>query len=492
MGKYSVPPEIRALRPNGTQVKRQGERFYVYETSSTKKKFEQEDGTFIWKTVTKSGKCIGSITLKDGFVPNNNMLSEDAITVLGYGDYAFALKATETLDELKASFNVKDANQIYVAAIITVVEGFTYMKDMNDIYSESFLSLEFPQVKVGETALRTLYENLGKRGTRPESFQQSLIDKSCKKIAFDGHVIACTSEKNDLSEYGYKAKKLNSPQINWMTAYDVVTGKPVANEMFNGADPDKTAVRQFFDKFTFKDTLFIVDRGFNTAADKVLMSENGNSYIVPMIQGRNDYAYVHSSIKIDKRKNFIYDKDGYSSLIYYQDFRHEGKRYNAFIDTTRQASERKNYITNIQSGRKGFTAEGLLENEKFFGLFLLETSDMQKSPKEIFCDYKSRWKIETFYNYIDNIVDFNALYQQDYRRTQGLSFVIQIAGMIYHELKDIADKQNIFLKSAMRTLRGIKLSKEKNTWKTKNTVKPKRLIAESLGVDLTPKITSPA
>ena len=45
---------------------------------------------------------------------------------------------------------------------------------------------------------------------------------------------------------------------------------------------DKTAVQQFFERFSFKDTLFIVDRGFNTETDKALMSANGNSYIVPM------------------------------------------------------------------------------------------------------------------------------------------------------------------------------------------------------------------
>ena len=64
--------------------------------------------------------------------------------------------------------------------------------------------------------------------------------------------------------------------------------------------------------------------------------------------------------------------------------------------------------------------------------------------------------------------------------------------MVYHELKEIADKQNTPLKEAMRALRGIKLSKEKNAWKTKNAVKSKRQIAESLGVDLMPEITSPA
>ena len=43
MGKYSVPAEIRALRPEGTQVKRQGDHFYVYETSSCSNFFFVED-----------------------------------------------------------------------------------------------------------------------------------------------------------------------------------------------------------------------------------------------------------------------------------------------------------------------------------------------------------------------------------------------------------------------------------------------------------------
>ena len=492
MGKYSVPPEIRKLRPAGTQVKRQGKYFYVYETSSTKKKFQQDDGSFLWKTVTKSGKCIGSITEKDGFVPNKNMISDDAITVIEYGNYAFALKSRETLRLLKATFNAKDANQIYVAAVVTAVNGFTYMKDMKRLYDESYLSLVFPDVHVGETALSALYENLGRRGGRATAFQQSLIDESSRKIAFDGHVIACTSDRNDLSEYGYKAAKLNSPQINWMTAYDVESRLPLANEMFSGSDPDKTSIQQFFDRFTFRETLFIVDRGFNTSANKSLMMSNGNSYIVPMIQGRKDYSDVYSRIKIDKRKNFIYDKDGYSSLIFYQEFAGDGVRYFAYIDTTRQSAERKTYVQHLQDGKKGCSERGLLESEKDFGLFMLETSDMNKTAKEIFCDYKSRWGIETFYNYVDNIIDFNALYQQDYCRTQGLSFVIQIAGMVYGEIKKITKRNNETVKSAMCKLKGLKLSIESGRWKMKNATKEKRKIAEKLDVSLSPKISSPA
>ena len=93
---------------------------------------------------------------------------------------------------------------------------------------------------------------------------------------------------------------------------------------------------------------------------------------------------------------------------------------------------------------------------------------------------------------MDNIVDFNALYQQDYCRTQGLSFVIQVAGMIYHELKELADQRNLSVKSAMKSLKGIMLSKEKNAWIIKNAVKPKRAMAEVLDISLIPSSGSPA
>lgn len=76
--------------------------------------------------------------MKDEFTPNDDMLASDRVTILDYGNYAFALRSTQTLLELKAVFNAKDANQIYVAAIITVVDGFTHMKDMGRCYKESF------------------------------------------------------------------------------------------------------------------------------------------------------------------------------------------------------------------------------------------------------------------------------------------------------------------------------------------------------------------
>ena len=39
-----------------------------------------------------------------------------------------------------------------------------------------------------------------------------------------------------------------------------------------------------------------------------------------MISGRDDYEAVYEVLKFDKRKSFVYDKDGYSSLIRYETY----------------------------------------------------------------------------------------------------------------------------------------------------------------------------
>lgn len=181
-------------------------------------------------------------------------------------------------------------------------------------------------------------------------------------------------------------------------------------------------IKSLFERYRFENTEFLVDRGFNTALDKELMSHNENTYIVPMLSNRKDYNYVLADLKIDKRRYFIYNKNNYASMVYYQEFSKENIRYFAFQDTTRASAERQDYIKAMNVGKPGYSEESLLENELYFGLFLLETNNLELSPEDVFCYYKERWTLETYYNYIRNDVDFNALYQQDYFLYAGVKF----------------------------------------------------------------------
>ncbi len=480
MGAYSVPAEIRSQKPKGTMVKRIGnDKFYVYEYSTSKVRINTEDGTTRWKTKTTMGRCIGTITLEDGYIPNAAQINNDDITAKNYGDYAFAVdNARHTLTLLKEIFSPQDAVQIFTVAVIFFVNGFTYMKNAKGLYEMSYLSSCFPGVNVGYKALHALYENLGTRQAKPKAFEQMMLEKSSGRVAVDGHVIACTSEMNDLSEFGYKASKLGTEQINWLTAYDVVSGEPLLSQMYSGADPDKASVKALFDRYSFVNTEFLVDRGFNTAPDKKLMSRNGNTYIVPMISARKDYSYVLSNLKFDKRRYFIYNKNHYASMIYYQEFIENNVRYIAFQDTTRASAEKQDYIKAMASGKPGYDEEELLKNEVYFGLFLLETNDKRLSADKVFCHYKERWTIETYYNYIRNDVDFNALYQQDYFSMQGLSFIVSITGMVYHDIKEVADKAKLKVKDIMHEMGKLKMIYEGNKWLILNNIKSVRDVCE--------------
>lgn len=493
MGLYSVPKEIRDQRPAKTIVKKINGRFYVYEFSSTKVKKQIDENTFKWVTKNTVGKCIGQITLEEGFVPNSNYIAEQDITVIEYGSFSFLLQKTESiLKLLKESFNAFDANKIYVNALIFVIEGFCYMKNVSKYFNESCLKLQFPHTKVGYKSLHNLYSDLGRKTRLPDEFQQKLIKSCSGSVAIDGHVIACTSENNDLSAFGYKVKKLECKQINWLMAYDISSGTPLASQFCNGAESDCVAVKNLFDKYDFSNVNFVVDRGFNTLECKKLMSQNGNSYITPMVHNRKDYRDIYDKIDFNESSEFFgYSKGKYSSIIRYQEFNEKGIRYFAFKDMTQENMDRQLYMKNIQKGLDGYSMENIKESEKDFGLFLLETSNMDKTAEQIFIEYKKRWNIETFYNYIDNSLDFNALYQQDYYSTQGLSFIIQIAGMIYSQAKKELKSKQRSLKDVLNELSGIKLVQANNKWLVRNYTKQQKSLCKKLGL-IIPEVFSPA
>lgn len=487
MGNYSVPEAIRKLKPKGTMVKKIKSGYYVYSYASKQVLVEDADGTKHWKTKTTMGNCIGAITEKDGFIPNEGHISKDIITGRNYGSYAVAVKySADTYKKLCSVFHPDDARQIYSAALIFFVEGFTNMTAMKDDFDLSYLPLIYKNVHLGYDALHTLYTNLGTRNAKVRKFESMMINDSSRRIAIDRHVIACTSECNDLSEFGYKASKLGTEQINWLTAYDVVDGCPLLSHVYSGADPDKVSVKSLFEKYEFSNTEFLVDRGFNTEPDKQLMSSNGNTYIVPMVSNRSDYASVIEILKFDKRRYFVFNKDSYASMTYYAEYQANDNscRYIAYQDTTRAGAERQDYIRAMSMGKNGYTKEGFLENEPYFGLFLLETNDFEADAETIFCHYKNRWCIETYYNYVRNDVDFNALYQQDNFCMQGASFIVTVTGMIYHDIKKVADKAKVSVKEIMREMKKLKISLEGDKWVVQNKIKYVRKLADKIGFDI--------
>jgi len=480
MGNYSVPEEIRKMRPQGTMVKKVKNRYYVYEYTSTSVKTEMPDGTFRWKTQSKTGACIGQITLEDGFVRNGIKMSDTDNTVLEFGSY-FLIKefAGETYQRLASAFNPEDAKQIFAVAAILVAERFEHMERIADVFPETVLAKWYPDVHLGKDALDTVFRTLGKYGTKPEEFGQKLIDESSGKVALTSHAMNGSAETGGLSVFGYDALS-GTAQMNRITAYDAESQVPLCNELFS--DPDKTAAEGLLDRFSFADTLFLADRSFNTAQDKALFSQNGNTYIVPMVDGRDDYQSVYEVLRFDDSKTFVYEKDGYSSLIYYNTYEIEGYPvdYHVFLDTARQSAERQMYIRKMQSGAEGYSEEGLAAAEKDFGLFLLETNDMNKTAEDVFRDYQSLGDVETFCRNMDCNPDFLARCRRDNGNLQGMGFIMQIAEMIVHDIQATLKPHHLSAEDVLFALRGLKLVKERKRYVVRNENDERRQLCETI------------
>ena len=67
---------------------------------------------------------------------------------------------------------------------------------------------------------------------------------------------------------------------------------------------------------------------------------------------------------------------------------------------------------------------------------------------------------------------------------QGLSFIVTIAGMIYHDIKKVADESKLSVKEIMREMKKLKITLNGNKWVVENKIKSVRDVAAKVGFDI--------
>lgn len=476
MGKYTVPENIRKMKPKGSIVKFLHNRYYVYEIYS--KKFDNG------KWGHRTGKMIGYIDKDNGFVPNNNFVLVEDVTSLEYGQYAVAINnSKKTLERLIQHFNIRDAYTIYLVSIIHVVNGFTPLKDIEKYVEQSYISIIHSDIKFSYHCLSNLLDALGRRQTRVHQFEQSLIDDSSKEIAIDGHDIKSCSHNNDLAEVGNKYSSMKDMQMNVLMAYDINTLMPLVSRAYPGSILDKTSVKDLLEFHIYRDVLFIIDRGFYSKENIDIFSSNGNHYIIPLSPNLTICKEVTKNM--DFHDIFVYEKDKKTTPIEYKEIKvDDNTKIIVCRDLTQNATDKASYLKNIELEPDKYTKEKYEEIKELFGVIILQTN-LDVEAKEVYSLYKKRWTIETFFNYFKNRVDINTLGLSDYYTTQGMSFIMLIVGLIYHDLKEaIKPLKGKSIDDCLLESRFIKLNKKNDHWYVSNAKKSLQEMMKKLSVDL--------
>lgn len=457
MSSYSVPENIRALKPKGTMVKVIHGKYYVYEYFHVKENDK-------WKT--KMGKLIGSIDPTLGYVPNDSIV-KDEITTVDFGEYFLSYSLSKNvLDDLKQVFNTKDAYTIYFLSLIHFVNGFTYIKNVSPLYKQSYLSVKYDSLSFGEKTISSLYDSLGRKQNKVNEFENLMIEKSSKELAFDGHCIRSSSDDNELAEPGNKANVFKDDQINVLMAYDINTSRPVLSRVYCGGTLDKISVKDLIERKNLHSILFIVDKGFYSKENIELFSDNDNHYIIPLYSNHKKYKQITSSNKMEGL--FVFERSKRRSTVEYHEETINGRTIIFYRDLSQNALESTDYLSKVEEGK--YTMESYLEKKESFGTIVLE-SNLNESAEEIYRLYKKRWMIETFYDYYKNRLDVNALHLNDYYKTQGLSFIMLITSLIYSEFTKNIKKEKIkeSVQSILINSRFLKLHKDnKGKWRVEN------------------------
>lgn len=473
-GKYKVPEDIRKHKPTGSVVKKINGAYYVYDSVSYKNKKGK------WSS--KSGEILGKIDPVMGYIPNKKALDGEKITCLEFGQYLMIMETTKTvLNALVETFNKQDAYEIYFLAMMYYVNDFTSMANIASLYSQSYLHIKYRIINLSYHNIAKLLDNLGRKTELVEQFQQSLIEKSSSELAIDGHCMVSYSKDNNLAKYGNKYRQTHEMQVNILMAYDINTSIPVYSKAYMGSLLDKTSVKTVIRHINKENILYIVDSGFYSDENIELFSSNNCKYIIPLSSNLSAYKKIAEK-QFDPTKYFVTGSRSGKTPIFYNDETIDGKRVIMYKDLTRQALEQDDYRSRIGIS-PNHTEKKYEQLKDGFGVIILQTN-LDTDAEEIYQRYKKRWKIETFYNFLKNEIEFDTTNQQDYYKIQGLSFIMQIVGMINREFILKIRNLNQPANSVLTEGRFIKLVKNKSVWEIGNYNKKTKEMFESLSIDL--------
>lgn len=439
-GRSSLPENVTRFKPcKCSRIRNDNGVYRVYKYSAVK--------LASGKWSSNYGYLIGKIIPGEGFFPNKRYQKElteqellsfpDGITDVCYGSYALLMHlSTDIFEKLKACFSLERAAQIYCYALILCANGFLHIDQVDEFYQESFLSVLYRKYsfKMGYTALSNLLHDLGLRGNPVRQFEQGLIDACSRNIAIDGHVIRSCSKENDLAEPGYKLRELKNSQVNVLIAYDIQNRFPLMYRTYRGSSVDKKSVEDLLLSRSFKNTKFMVDRGFFSETALTLMSKNGNCYIIPLPNSNKNLKRIRRTLQYNSGE-FVYrsGRKDTACIIYYEEFLDEKTRVIVYKDIDENNSKRKSYRQFMEAGEKSYTQENYDKYCDWWGVYFLQTTAPDPAPV-IYSDYKGRWAIETYNNYVKNDASFNDLKLQDYYVQHGFDFIMLVTGLIHEKL----------------------------------------------------------
>lgn len=481
MKKYDLPEWVEKYKEKGKTIKVKNNNYYLYESKCIYDKTKKN------KHYTKD-IYLGKITEDNGFIPakKNNNISPQTLYSKIYGNYAlFNNLGKDILERLEKYFGNEFSKLIFTISVLRAVENTPYC-ELEDAYEENYFSVMYKNLSMSKTSLSDFLQELSKYKTNMNLFMKEDIEND-DILIFDGTNILCGGRNITYKGYGYKHGHNYNTQVNELYAYSVKNRKPVYYKLLEGSISDKATLEDVLKESGIKNSISLIDKGFNSEDNINSLLENKNKYIMAL---RSDSKLVSDEVlkdttRTNAKEMFTLDEQ---AIFAYETKDTDNNRICIYFNSTITGIMDAEYIDKMNRKVKGFEKEKYQKSKERFGIYIIKTNIKELSLETIYKYYKSRFEIEYMFDTMKNTLGFDKTYMHSDESIESWAFINHISILLTQRVYDLLRNKDIKLSlhQLYRKLRQVKMIKnnldKEEKYNLQGIPKKTRILLEQLNI----------
>lgn len=473
-------------RKPGTELRKIGNRYYLYEVKSFYDK-EQK------KSRKKTVGFLGSVTEQGGFVESKAKkvpksykgVEASNVSTKEYGLSAFMLGYCRDITAPLEAHFPRQWEWMTVALYCRLLYA-SPLKNMGYYFKKSFLSEQF-DVSVTPSAIGRLIRDIGRDRTSAASYMRQLMGDGAELMLMDATSIISYSENLSKVHMGLSKDHNYEPLFNLLYFYSPNSYLPAYYRLFNGNIKDVTMVNTAISESGCRDVIVVADKGFYSEQNILLLEKEKLRYIIPLKRNSTLIDYKKYENLTQSKQHFLYE----GRVVYHDSYPADGadgRTVHLFTDEQMMIKEKRDYITRIEKGTAGYTREKFVEKLPEFGSFSV-ISNIGADAHTTFLGYKSRVGVEVLFDGVKNILGNDYTYMQDDDALEGWMFINHLALLVHHKIYALLKDNMLISKYSVRDfieyLAGVRKVKINNDWIMEPVIKEQLNMLKKLNINIT-------
>jgi transposase len=487
------PEWVEKQKKKGYEIKRIGNRYYMYERKS---RWDKEKK----KSVKVTGKYIGVVT-PDGIKPKKEQLDESKpVFSMEYGATAFIESvAGDIHEELITHFGEKIGQQIWTTSTLRLISSCPFRR-VEEHYQTSWMSQVLPNLPLSKASITNLIDDVGNNREKCATFMRDMLQPS-PYLLIDGSRVTSKAEGISRALPGHNKNNKYLPQINQIyiaTISEFGGSIPGFYRNVSGNIPNMSAFELTLKDAGLEEGIIIADTGFSSTVnfDELEDPELHLKYIIPLKRNTTEVDLEDTKFE----DHFSYHKRGISAhmddngkyrVYTFQDAYMRAKEYSASICRAENANNAAMKKRKFDPEKDLRDVSAVIEEkakENKFGTIVLCTNILDMSASRIYQLYKVRWEIEQLFKTLRNTCDQDASYMRDDSGFEAWSFfghiTLSIACRILAKLRELDLLKNWSLEAVLDHLSKIHVVQVGDQWRIAETTKKTKDLGAVLGFNV--------